>query len=290
MPEDAQLVELRLRVQDRDRALAFYAELLGLQPVVAEGARVGLAPEGRGFLLELEHVPQAVPRPPGSVGLYHAALRLPDRAALAQVVRRLLDAEWPLEGASDHGVSEAFYLSDPEGNGLELYRDRPRELWPWRGGELRMVTKALDVAALLREAREPGPLHPETRLGHVHLSVADLAAAEAFYAGLLGLAVTQRSYPGALFFAAGGYHHHVGANVWGTRRPAPEGSTGLVSYVWSVPAGTVRSLRQHLASAGVAFEDAGDEVRLRDPAGVLVVVRDRSTQTQREGRTAATPR
>ncbi|MCS7234405.1 MAG: VOC family protein [Armatimonadota bacterium] len=290
MPEEAQLVALQLRVRDRDKALAFYADLLGLHPVAAEGPWVRLAPAGRGFLLELEHAPHAAPRPAGSVGLYHVALRLPDRASLAQVVRRLLDAEWPLEGASDHGVSEAFYLSDPEGNGLELYRDRPRELWPWRGGELRMVTKALDVAALLREAREPGPLHPQTHLGHVHLSVADLSEAEAFYAGLLGLAVTQRSYPGALFFAAGGYHHHVGANVWGTRRPAPEGSTGLVSYVWSVPAGTVGSLKQHLASAGAAFEDAGGEVRLRDPAGALVVVRDRSTETPREDRTGATPR
>lgn len=275
MPEDARLVELRLRVRDRARALAFYSDLLGLRVAEEDGGTIRLAPPGRGFVLELEHAPQAAPRPVGSVGLYHFALLLPDRVALAQVVRRLMDAEWPLEGASDHGVSEAFYLSDPEGNGLELYRDRPRELWPWRSGELRMVTKALDVASVLREAQRAAPLHPDTRFGHVHLYVAELAAAEAFYAGQLGLEVTQRSYPGALFFAAGGYHHHVGANVWGTRRRAPEDSTGLVRYVWSVPTGTAQALARHLAERGLESRTENGEVRLTDPAGVQVVVRDR---------------
>ncbi|MDR7540668.1 MAG: VOC family protein [Armatimonadota bacterium] len=289
MPQDAQLVELRLRVRDLARALEFYGDLLGLQPEGQDAAGVRLVPAGRGFALELEHVSEASPRPQGSVGLYHFALLLPDRAALAQVVRRLVDAEWPLEGASDHGVSEAFYLSDPEGNGLELYRDRPRELWPWRGGELRMVTKALDVAALLREARSPAPLHAGTRLGHVHLSVADLEQAEAFYAGVLGLAVTQRSYPGALFFAAGDYHHHVGANVWGTRRPAPEGSTGLVRYVWSTPPGTAASLAGDLHERGVPHRHADGQVRLVDPAGVEVVVRDRTTGPERAARTTGVP-
>jgi catechol 2,3-dioxygenase len=274
MPEGAQLSELRLRVRDRARALAFYADLLGLQVEDHGEETVRLGLPGRAFVLELEHAPQAPPPPPGSVGLYHFALLLPDRAALAQVVRRLLDAGWPLEGASDHGVSEAFYLSDPEGNGVELYRDRPRELWPWRGGQLRMVTKALDVAGLLREARAPGPLHPDTRFGHVHLSVADLEAAEDFYAGQLGLEVTQRSYPGARFFAAGGYHHHVGANVWGTRRRPPEGSTGLVRYAWSVPPGTAAALAEDLARRGLAHEGGDGEVRLTDPAGVQVLVRD----------------
>ncbi len=275
MPEDARLEALRLRVRDRGRCVEFYRDLLGLRVQDDRGGALRLGPAGGAFALELEHAPGAPARPPGSVGMYHFALLLPDRASLAQVVRRLMDAEWPLEGASDHGVSEAFYLSDPEGNGLELYRDRPRELWPWRGGELRMVTKALDVAAVLREARGPGPLHPDTQLGHVHLYVADLEAAEAFYAGALGLVVTQRSYPGARFFAAGGYHHHVGANVWGTRRRPPEGSTGLVRYTWWVPAGTAASLARHLSELGVPHRGVAGEVAVEDPAGVEVVVRDR---------------
>lgn len=272
MPAEAQLVALRLRVRDRARALAFYRDLLGLEVVGEEPLR--LAPANVGFTLELEVVPQAPPHPPGGVGLYHFALLLPDRAALAAVVHRLLEREWPLEGASDHGVSEAFYLSDPEGNGLELYRDRPRELWPLRGQELRMVTRGLDVGSVLREAKGPRGLDPHTRLGHVHLSVADLGAAERFYAGCLGLEVTQRSYPGALFFAAGGYHHHVGTNVWGTRRPAPEGSTGLVCYVWSVPEGTAAALAEHLRSLEVPHRFEPPEVRAPDPAGAEVVVRE----------------
>jgi catechol 2,3-dioxygenase len=272
MPAEARLAALRLRVRDRSRALAFYRDLLGLEVYEEEPLR--LVPAGRGFTLELEVVPEAPPHPAGSLGLYHFALLLPDRASLAAVVRRLLDNEWPLEGASDHGVSEAFYLSDPEGNGLELYRDRPAELWPRRGQELRMVTRALDVASVLREAKGPQGLDPHTRLGHVHLSVGDLDAAERFYAGYLGLKVTQRSYPGALFFAAGGYHHHVGANVWGTRRPAPEGSTGLVRYVWSVPEGTAAALAAHLRSLEVPHRFEPPEVRATDPAGVEVVVRD----------------
>ncbi len=274
MPEGARLVSLRLRVRDRSRAVDFYAGLLGLTLQEESGPVVVLRPAGGGFTLELEHAPDAPARPQGSVGLYHFALLLPDRASLAQVVRRLMEAEWPLEGASDHGVSEAFYLSDPEGNGLELYRDRSSDLWPRRGSELRMVTKALDVGGLLREARAPAPLHPDTRLGHVHLSVADLEAAEAFYAGALGLEVTQRSYPGALFFAAGGYHHHVGTNVWGTRRQAPEGSTGLVRYGWAVPVGTADSLARHLSALGIPHQARPGEVTVQDPAGVQVVVRD----------------
>ncbi len=288
MPETARLTGLRLRVRDLRRAVEFYGELLGLQREDAGGA-VRLSPAGGGFSLEVEHVPDAPARPQGSVGLYHFALLLPDRVALAQVVRRLQEVEWPLEGASDHGVSEAFYLSDPEGNGVELYRDRPRELWPWRGGELRMVTKALDVAGLLREARAAGPLHPDTRFGHVHLSVADLDAAEEFYAGCLGLRVTQRSYPGARFFAAGGYHHHVGTNVWGTRRLPPEGAAGLVRYVWAVPGGTAAALVAHLRELGVPHRAAAGEVILTDPAGVEVAVQDRPHEP-RAARTGAAPR
>ncbi len=272
MPAQAYLESLHLRVRDRQRTLAFYRDLLGLEVVEEEPLR--LAPAGRGFTLEVEVVPQAPPHPAGSLGLYHFALLLPDRASLAAVVRRLLEEGWPLEGASDHGVSEAFYLSDPEGNGLELYRDRPRELWPLRGQELRMVTRALDVDSLLREAKGSSRLDPRTRLGHVHLSVADLGTAERFYAGFLGLEVTQRSYPGALFFATGGYHHHVGVNVWGTRRPAPEGSTGLVRYVWSAPEGTASALATHLSLLEVPHRFEPPEVAVTDPAGIEVVVRD----------------
>ena len=143
---------------------------------------------------------------------------------LAQAYQRLVGRGYPVAGASDHGVSEAIYLSDPDGNGVELYADLPRAQWPWRNGEISMVTKALNLDALLAmvadEATIAEPL-PQTDIGHIHLHVADLAAAERFYGEFLGFSVTQRTYLGALFFAAGGYHHHIGVNIWAGQAAPP---------------------------------------------------------------------
>src|SRR5690606_13490320 len=155
---------------------------------------------------------------------------------LARLVLRLAEARWPFQGFSDHGVSEAVYLPDPDGNGLELYADRPRSAWQWRDGELVMFTRPLAVEGLLAElARAPArpggpPWHPLRRIGHVHLHVAELARSGAFYHGLLGFAVTTRRYPGALFLAAGGYHHHLGLNIWEGQGapPPPADAAGLV--------------------------------------------------------------
>jgi catechol 2,3-dioxygenase len=272
MPAVAGLRALALRVRDLDAALGFYADVLGLPVKRREGGRVELAPGGGAFTLELVHAPDAPARPHPSIGLYHFALLLPDRPALAAVIRRLMAAGRPPDGASDHRVSEAFYLSDPEGNGIELYRDRPRADWPGRDGSVEMSTEPLDVAGLLAEAPGPGPLDPATRFGHIHLHVADLADGERFYAGALGLEVTQRSYSGALFLSAGGYHHHVGINLWARGRRAPEGAAGLVGYAWHVPPRTLGSLRAHLDHVEVPHRDTPAGVQLRDPAGVGVDV------------------
>lgn len=150
---------------------------------------------------------------------------------------RIITAKQPIEGASDHRVSEAIYLTDPDGNGLELYVDRPRKDWFDDSGRLVMTTDHLDLHMLLEDASaEVGPLlPPETRLGHIHLSVISLSAAERFFHEELGLEVTQRSYPGALFFAADGYHHHVGANTWmHADRPADPKALGLVDFTFSL--------------------------------------------------------
>lgn len=272
MPAASSLHGLALRVRDLEAALSFYTDRLGLAVHNRDGNRIELAPDGRAFMLELVHTPQAPVRLHPSIGLYHFALLLPDRAALAAVIRRLLDAEWPVGGASDHGVSEAFYLQDPEGNGIELYRDRPKATWSIRPDGVEMVTKPLDVAGLLAEAEAPGPLSPATRFGHIHLHVGDLAEGERFYAGGLGLDVMQRSYPGALFLSTGGYHHHVGLNTWARGRRSPEGATGLIRYTWAMPAGALAQLRGHLRDRGVPFEDAGMGVAVTDPAGVRVDV------------------
>jgi catechol 2,3-dioxygenase len=266
------LAGLTLRVRDLEAALVFYRDLLGLRVAARNGDQARLEPEGGTFTLHLAGAPRAVSSPAPSLGLYHFALLLPDRAALSAILRRLLEARWPLDGASDHGVSEALYVRDPEGNGTELARDRSRDTWPRDGGTLAMVSAPLNVEGLLAESPASAPLHPHTRLGHVHLSVDDLGTGEAFYAGGLGLTVTQRSYQGALFFAAGDYHHHLGLNIWGAHRRAPQGATGLLGYAWAVPEGTVEFLERHLTARGILFERNPSGLTLTDPIGVAVTV------------------
>lgn len=228
------LTGLTLRVQNLERQLAFYRDLLGLEVIRQHGSQTELAPAGSKFTLTLLHEPTAPLRPQPTLGLYHFALLLPSRAALAAVFRRLVEARYPhFQGASDHGVSEALYLADPEGNGLELYRDRPRKEWPFLGDRLAMVSERLDLDALLSEATSSASLDPKTTLGHLHLHVRDLDEAQAFFEQL-GLTLTQGDYPGARFLAADGYHHHIGINLWARGRTASKDTTGLLSYQMAI--------------------------------------------------------
>jgi catechol 2,3-dioxygenase len=239
--------------------VAYYQEVLGLDVVDVDRDRTSLAPAGRVFVLDLLHAPEAPLRPYPCVGLYHFALVVPDRAALGAVFRRVLGQRAELEGMADHAVSEALYLRDPEMNGIELYRDRPRDQWPRQAdGTLAMVSDPLDVDGILAAAGGSGPLDPQTRFGHIHMHVADLGDADKFYAGDLGLHVTQRTLPGALFFAAGDYHHHVGANTWAPVREVPDGSTGLVSYTWRVPEGSGADAVRDPTGGEVSFETTPD--------------------------------
>ncbi len=280
LPDTTHIGHVHLKVGDLDRSLAFYRGLLGLREVARDGSTAFLAARDHGpVLLALTQWPQARPRPRHTTGLYHVAVRLPDRLELARVCRQLVEHGWPLQGFVDHKVSEALYLADPDGNGLELYRDHPRERWPWRGGHLAMQTDPLDVAALLAEARaDPRPwqgLHPDTDIGHVHLHVADLDRAEGFYRGMLGFHVTQRDYPGARFFAAGGYHHHIGTNIWagvGAPRP-PDSAVGLRYFTVCLEnQEAFQEMASRLQAAGVAGDLGGDAFFLWDPSGNGVVV------------------
>ena len=217
-----------------ERVLPFYRDTLGLVARRPDARTLTLHASPTAPVLITFTEDPAARAPTGRVaGLFHLALLVPDRPALAAVLARLLEYHQPLEGLSDHGVSEAIYLADPDGNGVEIYRDRPRAEWPVDGDKVAMVTRALDPRGLLREAPEPPPAAPlaQATLGHVHLSVTSLAAAEKFYTGRLGLALRQDNYPGARFLAADGYHHHVAVNTWG--QPAPRGpdpATGLAGF------------------------------------------------------------
>jgi catechol 2,3-dioxygenase len=268
----ASMGAVRLTVADLDRARNFYRDVIGLKELSTQNGTVRLGADDRP-IVELVGDPDAPPRPPGTSGLFHLAILVPSRPDLARALQRVAEAGWRLSGASDHLVSEALYLSDPEGNGIELYRDRPREEWPVRDGVLQMDTLPLDLDGVLGELRREDAgsgMASGTRMGHVHLNVGDLTAAEAFYSGALGFDVTVRGYPGALFVSAGGYHHHLGLNTWAGEGapPPPPGCRGLRQFVIVLPsAESLAAEEDLLREAG--FEPMRDEDRVSatDPSG-----------------------
>ncbi len=207
----------------------------------------------------------------GGVRLAIFAILVPTRKDLAHSLRRLAETDYPLSGASDHLVSEALYLDDPDGNGIEIYRDRPRETWQWSAGQVKMATNRLDLNAILREAEgdagEWQGLAVGTRVGHIHLGVADLRQAEAFYHETLGFDLVGR-LPGALFLSAGGYHHHIGLNTWQSRLAPepPANAVGLRSFTIEIPNMDEEArVIERLESAGVAIEPHHDGLIVRDP-------------------------
>lgn len=235
LPDDAHVGEVDLVVSSLDRSVAFYRDVLGFRELRRDGPMSHLGPEGGRALVQLTERPQAIAKPRRSAGLFHFAILVPSRAALGRSLRRLIDRRWQMTGASDHLVSEALYLNDPDGLGIEIYRDRPREEWPILSGQLHMATDPLDLQAVHDEpgaGAEWSGLDPDTVIGHVHLHVPHLETAEALYCGRVGFVPTVRGYPGALFVAAGGYHHHLGLNTWTGigAPPPPEHAVGLRSF------------------------------------------------------------
>jgi catechol 2,3-dioxygenase len=281
LPPATHLGAVQLRVSDLERSLYFYRDLLGLHPRAdADGAMLLAATPSGPPLVALVASPGAPHRPPRTVGLYHFALLFPERVDLARVVQRLLDSRWPLAGAADHAVSEAVYLADPDGNGVELYVDRPRNLWRWEDDEVVMHTLPLDLPRLVLhfqdELGEWSGVAPGTTIGHIHLHVSDLERAEEFYSGLLGFEVTTRSYPGALFLAAGGYHHHLGLNTWTSPRGArpPAGAAGLLAFEIVIPDHELLDRIHHDAvRRDVGIEPTQAGWRLLDQDGNAVLLR-----------------
>jgi catechol 2,3-dioxygenase len=274
---------VRLTVSDLARSREFYERAIGLVGVEREDGTVALGPgDGAQSLIELRGDSGAPSLDRHRTGLFHLAILLPTRRDLAVALARLAQARWPLDGASDHLVSEALYLSDPDGNGIEIYRDRPRDQWPRSGGRIEMATIPLDLDSMLAEfgddATVPDHAPAGAVIGHVHLQVADLDAAEAFYSGALGFDVTVRGYPGALFVSAGGYHHHLGLNTWhsaGAAAPA-DGSIGLRSFDVVLPdAQALAAVLERARAAGLEPQGTGEasSAVLRDPSGNAVTLR-----------------
>ena len=278
---------VHLNVRDIDALTDFYTRVIGLHrigPDTGDPVVLG-APDGTA-IVALHDTPGAGRLDRRRPGLYHLAVLMPDRRELAVALMRLIRERYPLDGASDHLVSEALYLSDPEGNGIEIYRDRARDEWRVdASGQVAMATLPLDLDALVGELGDDplaalstgNPRVPAgTKIGHVHLQVADLGAAERFYAGTIGFDVTLRGFPGALFLSAGGYHHHLGLNTWHSRGAAPPepGTAGLRYY--EIHAGGDNALSDaldRLAAAGIAGEPVDGTTVFRDPSGNGVALR-----------------
>ncbi|GHO98205.1 catechol-2,3-dioxygenase [Reticulibacter mediterranei] len=279
-----------LTIADLQRSIEFYTRVIGFTVLMQteQTAVLGTLANGEQKpLLTLVLQSTAKPQPARSTGLYHIAVLLPSRADLSLFVLRLATSGYPLSGVADHLVSEALYLSDPDGNGLEVYRDRPRETWQWHNGLVQMATDPLDVEALLTEGQELAAgenwhkAPAGTTIGHMHLRVGDIEQARHFYADLLGFDVVQH-LPGALFVSAGGYHHHLGLNIWQSRnapRP-PADSAGLRLFTIELPdAEGLAQLQQRLRTAQWPFEHHEGEIVVRDPWENPVLVTTKALTT-----------
>lgn len=258
MDPSLQLTALELRISDLPRSMHFYVNQLGFVAVSEKPGRADLAVEqDPPAILTLTEDRAAAAPPSDAAGLFHAALLFPARAALGGWLRRAAERGVAFDGFSDHGVSEAIYFSDPDGNGLEFYVDRPRDAWPAGGqpGEVAMFTRPLALPGLLADSGSvaAAPL-AGAQWGHLHLRVTNLKRSERFYCDALGMMLTQGSYPGARFLAADGYHHHLGLNTWGApRQPQPAGALGLASATF---------VRRGASAPGL----------LRDPDGITMHV------------------
>jgi catechol 2,3-dioxygenase len=278
------VASVRLAVSDLPRSSEFYARVLGLPLISLDDDTALLGPDQEWPALVLEDIARPTPLVPASTGLFHVAWLHRSRAALAASVRRVVGQRWPFDGASDHGVSEALYLTDPDGLGIELYADRPRAQWqrPAGGHGVRMVTLPLDLDDLL--AQDPGgpvPTIPaDTTVGHVHLKVSEVPRATAFYRDSLGFE-EQATMPSAAFLSAGGYHHHVGLNSWqseGAGAP-PATAPGLREVEFELgDSNAVEELerRLHDSSADDALQRGPNgDLSIRDPDGQLLTFRHR---------------
>lgn len=257
---------IALTVHDLSGMAAFYARALGLTELVSTPGlrRLGV---GDRPLVDLRADPAARKSSPREAGLFHTAFLMPDRTALARWLRHAADTGLRLQGASDHLVSEAIYLADPEGNGIEVYADRPRSAWHDATGAIKMATEALDLNALVQTADRPWTAAPEGLVvGHVHLQVGAIPEAEAFYGGTLGLPV-MALYPGAAFYGSGGYHHHIATNVWNSRGAGPRSypATGLAELTLAVDAASV-----------AAIKAKGGADRMEDPWGTVITLQPKA--------------
>ncbi|WP_347552625.1 VOC family protein [Pseudalkalibacillus hwajinpoensis] len=263
--------EIQLLVSDLKRSITFYRKVIGFGLLQETKELAVLTTDGVTPLITLEQTEMKRKFP--SAGLYHFALLVPKRRDLANVLTHLLSTGYPLQGASDHEVSEAIYLADPDGNGIELYADRPSEEWNWKKDSVVMTTEVLDAEGLMKEAEGSlDGLPAGTVLGHIHLQVSDLEEAKTFYQQGLGLQIVSQIGSQALFASYGGYHHHLGMNTWQSAgaEPSKEGSIGLKWFSLIFPDEQERSKRVEQVKQFSKVWKEGNEFYTKDPSGNMI--------------------
>lgn len=241
IPDNTKIQSIDLRIRNLETSISFYSNLLGFKEIERKNNTSLLSSSGdHPYLIRLVEDKNAKQRLQNSTGLFHVAFKFPSRKELARVFLRLFNNKIKFQGFSDHLVSEAIYFADPDGIGIELYVDKPRETWNWKFGQIQMDTLPLDLSVLTNELDDRevwNGIHPETNIGHIHLNVSNLFKAEQFYNEVLGFNISNAAYQGAMFFSAGGYHHHIGTNIWysNNAKPAADNSVGLISYTIKIP-------------------------------------------------------
>lgn len=275
LPDAARVGAVHLQVSDMSRALDYYQQLLGLRAYEKSSERAVLGPHREDRpLVSIQTRRGVTPARRGAFGLFHFAILLPDRAALGRFSAHLSTMNVRV-GMADHLVSEALYLWDPDGLGIEVYADRPSSAWQHRNREVMMTTDPLDIDDVVAAgAGQPWDgIPPATTIGHVHLHVGSLAEAEAFYHSALGFEKMNWSYPGALFLAAGGYHHHLGTNVWSPGPSAKADAARLLEWELVVPHDEdVGAAAGSLRAAGYAANAHGKDCVAVDPWGTQLRV------------------
>ncbi|WP_276249113.1 VOC family protein [Haladaptatus sp. YSMS36] len=271
LPQETRIGRTALHVSELEELTKFYRTVVGLSVLEKSDTRSVLGVADTPLLL-LEGEADAFTRHRSGTGLYHIAFRVPSRGALGDALVRVRD-HWQLGGASDHWVSEALYLTDPEGNGIEIYRNFPREDWPIsEDGTVRISTEPLALDSIEAAASGANQVPPGTDIGHVHLEVSSLSAFRDFYVDTLGFEV-QTTVPAAAFVSAGGYHHHIGANTW-HHRTNPVSGRGLSWFEVLVPEReSLDGVRERLAAKGISLTVTDDGLVVHDPDEIEVRIR-----------------
>jgi catechol 2,3-dioxygenase len=271
-PPNTHVSQVTIKVENLQRSLNFYQEVIGFKVLDESQNKAQLTADGQTPLLTIEQPENVTPKQPRTTGLYHFAILLPERADLGRILNHFAQLNIPL-GSSDHLVSEALYLNDPDGNGIEVYWDKPSSDWTWNGGQVEMAVDPIDAKGILAEGKgEPwSGLPPKTLMGHLHLHAAELNETADFYTKGLGFEVVSRFGNQALFISTGRYHHHIGLNTWnGVGAPQPaENSVGLSSFDIHFPSEEERNTAiSRLETLGkLVNHEQNGRISIEDPSG-----------------------